>query len=294
MPSYLTADQITARLQAAAARPGHLCTFGTCPNATPGDSANGIAGRNPPFVEITSPTIPPNPRITVVVTGGVHAREWAPPDALVSFVEKMLDTKGTDPASYPLLTQRSSPSHPFPTSPDTPILYPAMIIDAPSVRRIFNNIDLYIAPLMNPDGREFSRLPSSIFAWWRKNRRGTGPQCLDTIGNDQSVGVDVNRNFDIGWEFDTLYKSTFQSSIKATTVACPGPSTVQHDNGETFRGTTKMDEPEVKNIDWLQRQGDGARVFVDVHSSGRTFSIHGVSETAIRRPTQRRTSRTRI
>src|SRR5262249_5078238 len=157
----------------------------------------------------------------------------------------MLDTKGTDPASYPLLTQQPNPNRPFPTSPDTPIVYPSMIIDAPNVRRIFNNIDLYIGPLMNPDGREFSRLPSTVFAWWRNNRRGTGPECFDVIGNDQSVGVDVNRNFDIGWEFDTLYKSTFQSKIKAATVACPGPSTVQHDDGDTFRGLVKMDEPEV-------------------------------------------------
>ncbi len=268
MPSYLRADDITTRLQAAAARPENLCTFGTCPNATPGDPANNIAGRNPPFVEIHATTTPATPRTVVVVTGGVHAREWAPPDALVSFVEKMLDTKGTDPASYPLLTQNSPPSLPFPTSPDTPILYPAFTMNARSVQRIFNNIDLYIAPLMNPDGREFSRMPQSIVSWWRKNRRGNAGQCLDTLGNDQGIGVDINRNFDIGWEFTTLYASSFQSQIKAVATACPGPPTsnVQHDAGETFRGSVKMDEPEVKNMDWLQKKG--ARVFCDVHSAG--------------------------
>ncbi len=268
MPSYLSADDITTRLQNAATTSGHLCVFGTCPNATPGDSAKGISGRNPPYVEITSPTIPANPRIVVVVTGGVHAREWAPPDALVSFVETMLATKGTAPVSYPLLTQQSLPYHPFPTDPDTPMLYPAVTIDAPSVQRIFNTIDLYIAPLMNPDGREFSRQGGQIPAWWRKNRRGGTAGCIDTFGNDQGIGVDVNRNFDIGWEFPTLYSAASQKQIKSAAVACPGPSTIQHDNGETFRGTVKMDEPEVKNIDWLQQQGDGARVFVDVHSSG--------------------------
>jgi hypothetical protein len=78
-----------------------------------------------------------------------------------------------------------------------PILYPAVTIDASTVQQIFNNIDLYIAPLMNPDGHSYSRMPSpAINIWWRKNRHPMGGSCVDEHYLDPGVAVDVNRNFD--------------------------------------------------------------------------------------------------
>ncbi|KOB73602.1 Molting carboxypeptidase A, partial [Operophtera brumata] len=48
-------------------------------------------------------------------------------------------------------------------------------------------IGQYFLPVMNPDGYEYSHLDDRM---WRKNRRWLGNQC---------IGVDLNRNFSIGW-----------------------------------------------------------------------------------------------
>ena len=145
MPSYLSADDITTRLENAATTLEHFCVFGTCPNAMPGDSANGISGRNPPVRrDYVSHHSAANPRIVVCLNlRGVHAREWAPPDALVSFVETMLATKGIAPVQLSPADPAVAAVCPFPTDPDTPMLYPAVTPLMPlSVQRIFNTIDL--------------------------------------------------------------------------------------------------------------------------------------------------------
>ena len=265
MADYLTPDQITARLQTAGTNPSSLCTFGTCPNATPGDSANGIAGRNPPYVKISAASSPVQPRIGVVIIGGLHAREWAPPDALVSFIETMLATNGTQSVSYPFWVQHD-PATGDPLPPGGPIYYPGFIVDDRTVRSIFANIDLYIAPLMNPDGRAFSRIPNPTNLWWRKNRRTGSPACIDGHGLDQGVGVDINRNFDIAWDIQKLYEFTFLVDIRTLTTACPGTTPQAHEAGDSYAGPSAMSEAETKNVAWLQQQG--ARVFVDVHSAG--------------------------
>jgi hypothetical protein len=268
--NYLTADEITTRLQTAASTSGNARTYGTCPNPTPGDAAHGIPSSNVPYVRIHSPSSPVTPRVGVLITGGVHAREWAPPEALVSFIEKLLGTGGTNPAQYGPFTQTSW-SKALPAPSTTPIIYPPFTIDAITVRNIFQNVDLYIAPLINPDGHRFSRSsPRDVNKWWRKNRRGVTAPCLDDNGVDQGVGVDINRNFDIAWEFTTLYDTAFATNyIGTAATTCPGGpggKPTDHRDGETFRGATKMNEPEVMNLDWLQQQG--IQVFVDVHSHG--------------------------
>ncbi|MCW9026305.1 MAG: M14 family zinc carboxypeptidase [Thiovulaceae bacterium] len=57
----------------------------------------------------------------------------------------------------------------------------------PKLNDILDRTTLYIVPCANPDGFEYSR---NHFAFWRKNRRKN---------EDGTYGVDLNRNFEIGF-----------------------------------------------------------------------------------------------
>jgi len=57
----------------------------------------------------------------------------------------------------------------------------------PQLNAILDRATLYMVPCANPDGFEYSR---NHFAFWRKNRRRNA---------DGSFGVDLNRNFEIGF-----------------------------------------------------------------------------------------------
>jgi murein tripeptide amidase MpaA len=70
-------------------------------------------------------------------------------------------------------------------------LYP----DNPEVQRVVNGARVYILPLLNPDGLEFS---IHVYRWWRKNRRYNG---------NYTWGVDLNRNYDYFWGYDDMGSS---------------------------------------------------------------------------------------
>ena len=57
----------------------------------------------------------------------------------------------------------------------------------PELEKSLNESTLYMVPCLNPDGYEYSR---KHFSFWRKNRRKN---------HDGTFGVDLNRNFSIGF-----------------------------------------------------------------------------------------------
>ena len=57
----------------------------------------------------------------------------------------------------------------------------------PQLNDLLDRATLYMVPCANPDGYEYSR---NHFAFWRKNRRRN---------EDGSFGVDLNRNFEVGF-----------------------------------------------------------------------------------------------
>ncbi|MEA1913887.1 MAG: M14 family zinc carboxypeptidase, partial [Campylobacterota bacterium] len=61
----------------------------------------------------------------------------------------------------------------------------------PKILKTLTKNTLYIVPCLNPDGFEYSR---THFSFWRKNRRNNG---------DGTFGVDLNRNFSIGYSKST-------------------------------------------------------------------------------------------
>ena len=58
--------------------------------------------------------------------------------------------------------------------------------DDPTVKKLLESRDIYIIPMLNPDGAEFD-VATGDYKWHRKNMR---------INPDQQIGVDLNRNCD--------------------------------------------------------------------------------------------------
>lgn len=85
------------------------------------------------------------------------------------------------------------------------------------VKRLVDSCAIWIIPLVNPDGLEYS---IHFYRYWRKNRRDNG---------DGTFGVDLNRNYGYEWGHDNLGSS-------------PDPSS------EVYRGPGPFSEPEVQII----------------------------------------------
>ena len=59
----------------------------------------------------------------------------------------------------------------------------------PRVKKLLDTRDIYIVPLLNPDGAEYD-IATGRYQWWRKTRRPNG---------DGTFGTDPNRNYDSHW-----------------------------------------------------------------------------------------------
>lgn len=163
----------------------------------------------------------------LVITGGVHAREWVPPDALVNLAADLLEAH----------------------SRGTGLRYGGQRFSADQIRRVVEGLQLVLFPCVNPDGRHYSQ--TSADGWgWRKNRRkvspGSGPNC---------VGVDINRNFDALWDFRRYFAP--DSDVQSSDDPC------DHD---VYIGPAAASEAETQNVVWLLDRYPDARWFVDVHS----------------------------
>jgi carboxypeptidase T len=59
----------------------------------------------------------------------------------------------------------------------------------PAIRGFLDTLDIYIAPMTNPDGAEYD-IQTGKYRWHRKNTR---------VNDNKSIGVDLNRNYDSRW-----------------------------------------------------------------------------------------------
>jgi hypothetical protein len=105
----------------------------------------------------------------------------------------------------------------------------------PIVLETLTKNTLYIVPCLNPDGFEYSK---THFSFWRKNRRDNG---------DGTYGVDLNRNFSIGYQ-----KSKDTSS-------------------NVYGGPEPFSEPETRAIKEFVDVHPNIRVALDYHSQGNVF-----------------------
>ncbi len=105
----------------------------------------------------------------------------------------------------------------------------------PKIKEYLTRSTLYMVPCLNPDGFEYSR---KHFSFWRKNRRKN---------SDGSYGVDLNRNFSVG----------FTKGVK--------PSS------NVYGGEYPFSEPETKAIKEFVDSHNNITIALDYHSQGNVF-----------------------
>ena len=105
----------------------------------------------------------------------------------------------------------------------------------PEILQILTKNTLYIVPCLNPDGFEYSR---NYFSFWRKNRRDN---------KDGTFGVDLNRNFEIGYQ---------KTKDTASNV---------------YSGPYPFSEPETKAIKQFVDTHNNITIALDYHSQGNVF-----------------------
>lgn len=97
------------------------------------------------------------------------------------------------------------------------------------------DVNYYFAPIINPDGYEYSR---TVDRMWRKNRAvNIGSSC---------AGVDLNRNWD------------FKFGVGASSDPCD----------ETFKGPGPFSEPETKAVSQRMSEVDNLKLVLSIHSYG--------------------------
>ncbi len=102
----------------------------------------------------------------VFVLGCHHAREWISVEVPYLFGEYLLENYDSDPR----------------------------------VRDLVDRSEIWIVPLINPDGLEYS---IHVYRYWRKNRRANA---------DGTYGVDLNRNYGFQWGYDDIGSSPVPAS----------------------------------------------------------------------------------
>ena len=168
--AYFTSDELLEGVEALAQHYQTKSSLITLPNTS-------VEGRS--IKALTIGDTRGSDRPTAIFVGGIHAREWIPPDALLLLAADLLEaaTLGTG------------------------LGYGGKHFDKETVARVMRDLQLVILPCANPDGRVFSQ---TVDPGWRKNRaRSVGTTC---------VGVDINRNFDCCWDFRRIFAEGFVSA----------------------------------------------------------------------------------
>jgi carboxypeptidase T len=125
-------------------------------------------------------------------------------------------------------------------SVEVPFLYAKYLLENydldPEVRGLVDASEIWIVPVVNPDGLDYS---IHVYRYWRKNRRANP---------DGTYGVDVNRNYGYRWGYDDDGSSGDPAS-------------------EVYRGAGPFSEPETAAVRGLFA-GRDVRAVVSFHSYG--------------------------
>jgi carboxypeptidase T len=203
--AYLSAASIEACLQYLAATYPTICQLIVLPEPS-------VEGRTSRAVKISKGS---GDRHGVLFIGGVHARELVNPDLLAGWALDLCEAYTTN----------------------TGLTYGPKTFEASTVKLLVEALDIFVFPLVNPDGRVHVQSPAGD-PWWRKNRnQNPGQPCK---------GVDVNRNYDFLWT----------SGIGTSAAAC----------SDVFKGASAFSEPETRNVRSLLEHYPNIDCMMDVHS----------------------------
>lgn len=136
-----------------------------------------------------------------------HAREWISVEMALYLAEQILTQYSTDP----------------------------------QLQADVNNLEIWIIPVVNPDGFDYTSSPSGD-RYWRKNRRNNG---------DGTFGVDLNRNWGYQWGLS--------SGSSGTT------------SDDTYRGPYAFSEPEISALRTFVEGLDNLKTMLSYHSFGELF-----------------------
>lgn len=103
------------------------------------------------------------------------------------------------------------------------------------IAQLLNTREVWIVPMINPDGAEHD-IATGSYRYWRKNRRSNG---------DNTFGIDLNRNYGKGWG---------------------GPGSSSSTSSDIYRGPSAFSEPETLAVRDFLRNRKKATVMVSFHT----------------------------
>ncbi len=164
-----------------------------------------------------------------------HAREWVTPLVVMETAERLLRNYAHDSET----------------------------------KKLLNNLDIFLIPMVNPDGANYSFYD---FNMQRRNMTNyCGPNQANDYGARNAWGVDLNRNHSVG--------SIWDGFVGAST-SC---------TSDTYAGPDKNSEPEAKNIVWLADTYSNLKFAMNIHSHGGYFmwspGAYDTNRTTLPRPT---------
>jgi len=201
--------EVESAITALSAAHPALCELISLPNPT-------HEGRSSHAIRVSKGALDSRPAVLFI--GGQHAREWGSCEILVNLAADLIEAYTTNAG----------------------LAYGGTTFTAAQVKHVMEDLQVFLFPLVNPDGRGFSQ-SSSTNSMWRKNR-------------NPAAGVDLNRNYDFLWDFQTALAPGAGAQVSNL------PSS------DVYRGTAPFSEPETRNVRWLLDTYPQIGWFIDVHS----------------------------
>jgi hypothetical protein len=176
--AYKTPQQIENDIANLARRFANVCTRFKLANSVENRTLHGLRIAGPPK----------DGRPIVLITAGVHAREWAPPDALLHFLDLLLTAyKAKTPITEPGFVYKNRLNAKL---KPIRVKYGKYVVPFANVQSMVEDLITYFIPMVNPDGRDFSLNQVPL---WRKNRRSSGDwQIVRVLGNGGTYTLTVN------------------------------------------------------------------------------------------------------
>jgi murein tripeptide amidase MpaA len=164
------------------------------------EKTQGIANRDIWAIKISDNVAQDEDEAEILFIGSHHAREWISVEVPFYLAKYLVENYDTDPL----------------------------------ISSYIDNGEIWIVPMLNPDGHQYS---IDVYRMWRKNRRYNGGGIY---------GVDLNRNYSYMWG---------------------GPGSSGNPSSDIYRGPAPFSEPETQAIRYLAQNHD-FRAIISYHSYG--------------------------